>query len=616
MAINNTGSRRLLVTLTALFAALCGLYLLIGGGWLVAIGGSWYYPIAGLVMLGVAWMLWRSKRAALWLYAALLLGTMIWGVWEVGFDFWALTPRSDILVFFGIWLILPFVWRRLVIPASGAVAALVVALLISGSILTWAGFNDPQEINGTLSADATPAEAISPVADQDWPAYGRNQEGQRFSPLKQINADNVHNLKEAWVFRTGDVKQPNDPGEITNEVTPIKVGDTLYLCTAHQRLFALDAASGKEKWHYDPELKTNESFQHVTCRGVSYHEAKAETASPEVMADCPRRIILPVNDGRLIAINAENGKLCETFANKGVLNLQSNMPDTKPGLYEPTSPPIITDKTIVMAGSVTDNFSTRETSGVIRGFDVNTGELLWAFDPGAKDPNAIPSDEHTFTFNSPNSWAPAAYDAKLDLVYLPMGVTTPDIWGGNRTPEQERYASSILALNATTGKLAWSYDDPRFKLVIDDGVNFVNQTSQTFDVIISDCTDPIGPGESLFTSAFYEGCKRCLNPGGIFVAQNGVCFLQQEEAIDSHRKLSHYFSDVGFYQAAIPTYYGGIMTFAWATDNDALRHLSTEIIQARFLASGLKCRYYNPAIHTAAFALPQYLQDALASQPS
>lgn len=95
-----------------------------------------------------------------------------------------------------------------------------------------------------------------------------------------------------------------------------------------------------------------------------------------------------------------------------------------------------------------------------------------------------------------------------------------------------------------------------------------------------------------------------------------LLFLQQEEAIDSHRKLSHYFSDVGFYQAAIPTYYGGIMTFAWATDNDALRHLSTEIIQARFLASGLKCRYYNPAVHTAAFALPQYLQDALASQPS
>lgn len=160
---------------------------------------------------------------------------------------------------------------------------------------------------------------------------------------------------------------------------------------------------------------------------------------------------------------------------------------------------------------------------------------------------------------------------------------------------------------------AGTYDDPRFTLVIDDGVNFVNQTTQTFDVIISDCTDPIGPGESLFTSAFYEGCKRCLNPGGIFVAQNGVCFLQQDEAIGSHRKLSHYFSDVSFYQAAIPTYYGGIMTFAWATDNEALRHLSSEIIQARFHKLNLKCRYYNPAIHAAAFALPQYLQDALST---
>ncbi len=196
---------------------------------------------------------------------------------------------------------------------------------------------------------------------------------------------------------------PNDPGELTNEVTPIKVGNMLYLCTAHQRLFALDAATGKEKWHFDPQLNSNPSFQHITCRGVSYHEARADNASPEVIADCPRRIMLPVNDGRLFAINAETGKLCETFANKGILNLQTNMPDTTPGLYEPTSPPIITDKTIVIAGSVTDNFSTRETSGVIRGFDVNTGKLLWAFDPGAKDPNAIPSDEHTFTFNSPNS---------------------------------------------------------------------------------------------------------------------------------------------------------------------------------------------------------------------
>lgn len=162
---------------------------------------------------------------------------------------------------------------------------------------------------------------------------------------------------------------------------------------------------------------------------------------------------------------------------------------------------------------------------------------------------------------------------------------------------------------------AGAYEDPRFRLVIDDGVNFVRQCSEKFDVIISDCTDPIGPGESLFTSEFYQGCRRCLNENGIFVAQNGVCFLQQDEAVNSHRKLSHYFSDVSFYQAAIPTYYGGIMTFAWASNTPALRQLDTATLQSRFDAAHLTCRYYNPAIHTGSFALPQYLLNALAEQP-
>lgn len=160
---------------------------------------------------------------------------------------------------------------------------------------------------------------------------------------------------------------------------------------------------------------------------------------------------------------------------------------------------------------------------------------------------------------------------------------------------------------------AGAYDDPRFRLVIDDGVNFVNACREKFDVIISDCTDPIGPGESLFTSDFYQGCARCLNDGGIFVAQNGVCFLQQDEAINSHRKLSHYFSDVSFYQAAIPTYYGGIMTFAWASNRPELRALSVETLQQRFAAAGIECRYYNPAVHTGSFALPQYLLNALSA---
>ncbi|QTO55923.1 glucose/quinate/shikimate family membrane-bound PQQ-dependent dehydrogenase [Duffyella gerundensis] len=454
----SSSSLGIIRVLTVLFAALCGAYLLIGGIWLTAIGGSWYYIISGIIMLIVAGLIWRRNSNALLLYALFLLGTMAWAVWEVGFDFWALAPRSDVIVIFGIWLILPFVYRGFIATSKTPVMAMVVSLVISAGVLAYAVFNDPQEINGTLpSAAQAPAQGTVPAGD--WPAYGRTQEGTRYSPLTQINEKNVKDLQQAWSFQTGDLKTPNDPGEITNEVTPIKVNDTLYLCTAHQILFALDAKTGKQKWKFDPQLKQNPTFQHITCRGVSYHETPAAAATPAGTqpALCARRIILPVNDGRLYSLDAATGERCPDFANNGELDLQHKQPDQTPGAYEPTSPPIITDKVIVIAGAVTDNYSTREPSGVIRGFDVNTGELLWAFDPGAKEPNKIPGEGEHYTFNSPNSWAPAVYDAKLDIVYLPMGVSTPDIWGGNRTPEQERYANSLLALNASTGKLVWSY---------------------------------------------------------------------------------------------------------------------------------------------------------------
>ncbi|WP_308823384.1 membrane-bound PQQ-dependent dehydrogenase, glucose/quinate/shikimate family [Sodalis praecaptivus] len=307
-------------------------------------------------------------------------------------------------------------------------------------------------LSGTLNT-AADVPATSSVPPGDWPAYGRTQAGERYSPLRQINDKNVDKLKVAWQFRTGDMKGPNDPTEITDEVTPIKIRDTLYLCSPHQILFALDAATGKEKWKFDPQLKPDPTFQHVTCRGVSYHEMPAASAAQ----DCPRRIILPVNNGHLYALNADTGARCYSFADKGDLNLQANMPVTTAGEYEPTSPPVVTDKVIIVAGAVTDNYSDHEPSGVIRGFDVATGALLWAFDPGNAEPNAIPADGKNYVANSPNSWAPAAYDPQLDIVYLPIGVATPDIWGGNRTPEMERFASGILALNATTGKLVWFY---------------------------------------------------------------------------------------------------------------------------------------------------------------
>ncbi|MDR5835946.1 membrane-bound PQQ-dependent dehydrogenase, glucose/quinate/shikimate family [Caballeronia sp. LZ034LL] len=454
--------------LSVVFLALAGLYLVIVGSWLVMIGGTPYYALTGIVLLMVAWCFWRAQVLALWLYALLLLCTLGWAVAEAGFDFWALAPRLDVLVVAGIWLLLPFVRRSILEPTRPAAFALAATLLLSGVALGYASFNDPQQINGTLSrADEKPVNATGTQAGTsqkpgDWLAYGNTQGGTRYSPLAQINDRNVANLREAWRFRTGDMKGPDDPVEITDEVTPIAVDGTLYFCTPHQIAIAIDGATGREKWRFNPGLKPDPSFQHVTCRGVSWHETPESSAArrsgtPVTGNTCARRVVLPVNDGRLFELDADTGKPCPGFADNGVLDLQHLQPVKTPGQYEPTSPPVVTAKVIVVAGAVTDNFGTREPSGVIRGFDVETGKLLWAFDPGARDPNAIPDDQHTFTQNSPNSWAPAAYDPQLDLVYLPMGVSTPDIWGGHRTPDQERYASGLLALNATTGKLAWFY---------------------------------------------------------------------------------------------------------------------------------------------------------------
>lgn len=160
-----------------------------------------------------------------------------------------------------------------------------------------------------------------------------------------------------------------------------------------------------------------------------------------------------------------------------------------------------------------------------------------------------------------------------------------------------------------------AFDDPRLNLVIDDGMRFVATTTEKFDVIISDSTDPIGPGEVLFSENFYQACHRCLNEGGILVTQNGTPFMQIEEVKTTAGRLRSLFPDWHFYQAAVPTYIGGSMTFAWGATNTAYRKLSREILQQRFTGSGIITRYYNPEIHIGAFALPQYVLQAV-NKPS
>lgn len=159
-----------------------------------------------------------------------------------------------------------------------------------------------------------------------------------------------------------------------------------------------------------------------------------------------------------------------------------------------------------------------------------------------------------------------------------------------------------------------AYDDPRATIVIDDGINFVQKTDERFDVIISDSTDPLGPGEALFTESFYAACKRCLTPGGILVTQNGVPFHQLDEIRQTGRHLQALFKDWHSYMAAVPTYIGGAMTFAWATDDPGHRRAELAALRERYRKSGIETRYYNPEIHFSAFALPQYVLKAIGKE--
>ena len=156
---------------------------------------------------------------------------------------------------------------------------------------------------------------------------------------------------------------------------------------------------------------------------------------------------------------------------------------------------------------------------------------------------------------------------------------------------------------------AGAFDDPRTHLVFDDGSAFVKNPPHTYDVMIVDSTDPIGPGEVLFQDTFYANARRCLNPGGILVTQNGVPFMQPDELKNTVTHLKHLFADASCYLATIPTYVGGPMAMGWATDNAELRHIDLDVLDARFKSAEIKTRYYAPAVHKAAFALPGYVSD-------
>ena len=445
------GARPIIIASTCLVFAIIGIAVAAGGIWLITLGGSWYYAIAGLVFITAAVLIWRRSATALWLYAAFVIATLGWAIWEIGFDWWQLGPRGGVIVLLALWLLTPWVRRKLTGSGAAALAlAVVTALVVAGYSLTV----DPYELVGELSTETvsgTPNRG-GDVPVGDWHFYGGTQFGQHYSPLTQITAENVAKLQEAWTYRTGDLRRSEDVPETTYQVTPLKAGDTLYICTPHNFAIAIDAATGKEKWRFDPKIGLDKDRQHQTCRGVSYY-ADAKIA-PGVA--CRARIYLPTSDARLIALDATNGQVCLGFAEGGTLNLLASMPyANKSGHYYSTSAPLVAGGKVIVGGAVNDNNSTEEPSGVIRAYDAETGQLIWNWDSGNPLQTKPIGPNETYTSNSPNMWSTASADEKLGLVYLPLGNQTPDQLGMGRSENVEKFSTSITALDLNTGQVRW-----------------------------------------------------------------------------------------------------------------------------------------------------------------
>lgn len=466
-------------TLLGVMVALIGLVLAGGGIYLIILGGSWYYAIAGLVLIGAGILMVANKRSGAWLYGLIWLATVIWAVWEVTLDgwqpasdWWALVPRvvAPTVILLLVAIALPGLRRN-----SGAVRAAiaVLGLAFAGGLLgvhpvqaqetdDAATVAAPDESPATddSGAESTPAatetetrpQDVLPPVGADWPVYGGSETAHRFSPLDQIDTSNVRDLEEAWSFHTGDLPGEDSKG-YSPENTPLKVGDSLFVCSPMNQIISLDAATGKEKWRYDPKVSPDAIPYGATCRGLAYHSQQ------DVEADslCAARLIMGTLDARLIAVDAETGQLCEDFGINGQIDLNEGLGHTVPGWYANTAAPTIVRGVVVMGAQVSDNKANDAPSGVVRGYDAVTGEFLWAWDMGKGGAVDEPAEGETYTRGTPNMWTNATGDQELGYVYLPLGNSSSDYWGPDRSEAENEYASSLVALDATTGEEVWHF---------------------------------------------------------------------------------------------------------------------------------------------------------------
>lgn len=441
--------------------ALIGLILAAGGAWLAMLGGSLYYLVVGVAMAVAGALLIKGRLAGGWLYLGIVAVTFIWAWWESGPDAWALVPRivAPVVLLVAVLLVMPTLsWRRNRWQlALGGVAA---AVLVTGVNLWVADANAPNPIWSQLPAPGT-AGMADPSGQQvgaDWPAYGGTYSARRYSPLAQINPANVGKLKRAWVIHTGDLpKSEKIRNTYGAETTPLKIGDTLYLCTPKNIMIALEAATGRERWRYDPKVPDEAIPYTAACRGVVYY------AVPGMAADqaCATRIIEGTLDARLIAVDARSGRLCPDFGTNGQTDAKIGMGEVPPGFVSINSPPTLVRGVLVTGHQVLDGQDRWAPSGVIQGFDARTGQLRWAWDMMNPQWSGYPPEGQTWARGTPNMWTIASGDEQLGLVYLPMGNAAVDYYSSLRRPEEKRFATSLVAIDVTTGKPRWRFQAVR-----------------------------------------------------------------------------------------------------------------------------------------------------------
>ncbi|MGU3628851.1 membrane-bound PQQ-dependent dehydrogenase, glucose/quinate/shikimate family [Comamonas sp. C24C] len=447
-----------------LLMLLMGLYMTIGGGILLGKGGSWYFVLMGLALLVSAALLLARRRAGAHLYALAFVLTLIWAWWDAGWEFWPLVSRLMVFAVLGLLVALGYAQLeagKLVMNDYGRLGAAVSVVVLGLAIIATAvsAFSP----KGVIAPEVTelPSLGSMEIKASDWTDWGQGPAGQRFAAVEQISRNNVDKLAVAWTARTGDVPQSTGSGA-EDQNTPQQIGDRLYVCTAYGKVLALDVDTGEEKWKFDPEAK---SPNWQRCRGLAYFDGNeaaprasgASGRSGDVAAGCRRRLFLPTIDARLIALDPDSGKPCTDFGKDGVVDLTQGMGEVKQGWYQQTSAPLVAENLVIVGGRVADNFSTDEPSGVVRAFDVLSGKLVWAWDPGNPDITGQLPQGQTYTRNSPNVWGGMSYDARLGLAYLGTGNATPDFYAAQRTPEMEKNSSAIVAMDIRTGKPRWLY---------------------------------------------------------------------------------------------------------------------------------------------------------------